>query len=253
MQAIWLGEVKVFQRETSRVISSIASPLLWLFFFGAGLGGRVVLDLPRGVGYTAFIYPGLIVMSVLFGSMFYGLYIVWDRKLDFLKEVLAAPIRRDSVFLGKVLGGTTDAIVQALLLLVLGALLLPFMQPGFQGLLPAGIFLALPVIFLLAVSIASLGLGIGTLFESFEGFQVVVSFIAFPMFFLSGGLFPVDGLPPALAFGVKINPLTYGVDALRQVLIGHGSFALAIDLGVIVGFALAMMAIGTWAFSRMKL
>src|SRR6185295_13643622 len=106
VRAIWLREFKVFLREKSRVVASVAQPIVWLVLVGGGLGGRVDVDLQPGYNYTAFIFPGLLFMSVLFSAMFYGMYIVWDRKLDFLKEVLAAPVRRSSIFLGKVLGGT---------------------------------------------------------------------------------------------------------------------------------------------------
>lgn len=252
VQAIWLREFKVFQREKSRVIASIASPLLWMVFFGAGLGARLSPELFLGLGYTTFIFPGVLVMSVLFGSIFYGLYIVWDRKLDFLKEVLAAPVRRTSVFLGKVLGGTTDALVQSVLLLSVGSLLLTAIDPTFRGINPLGALLALPVVFVLAVSIAALGLGIGSMFESFEGFQVVISFLAFPLFFLSGALYPLVDLPPWLMTITHLNPLAYAVDLLRTLLLGVGTISPLLSAGVLLGFMGAMLGFGAFMFHRMK-
>lgn len=254
VQAIWLREFKVFQREKSRVVSSVASPLFWLILFGAGFGSRVELgDIAGGLSYTAFIFPGMLFMTVLFTSMFFGMYIVWDRKLDFLKEVLAAPVSRPSIFLGKVLGGTTDALMQGVLLMVIGALLLPFLGP-FPGINPVGAVLALGVVFLIAVAIASLGLGIGTMFESFEGFQVVMSFVVFPLFFLSGALYPVSGPgTPAYVEALQTaNPLTYAVDLLRYLLLGVGQTSPLVDLGVLLGFTAAMLAFGTVMFQRMK-
>lgn len=252
VQAIWLREFKVFQREKSRVIASLATPLIWMVFFGVGLSGRVQLDLPPGINYTAFIFPGVLVQTILFGSIFYGLYIVWDRKLDFLKEVLAAPASRASIFLGKVLGGTTDALVQATLLLTVGNGVLFVLSPGFHGISPLGAVLSLPVVLAVTMSFASLGLGIGTMFDSFEGFQVIISFLAFPLFFLSGALYQLDGLPPALSVLTHLNPLTYAVDLLRTLLIGQGTIAPWLSAAVLTGWTLLMLGFGTVMFQRMK-
>jgi ABC-2 type transport system permease protein len=252
VQAIWLREFKVFQREKSRVISSLATPLIWMFFFGVGLSGRVQLDLPAGINYTAFIFPGVLTQTILFGSIFYGLYIVWDRKLDFLKEVLAAPASRASIFLGKVLGGTTDAIVQAVLLLTVGYGLLFVLSPGFQGFNPLGMALSLLVVLAVTMSFSALGLGIGSLFDSFEGFQVVISFLAFPLFFLSGALYPLTDLPPYLTVLTRLNPLTYAVDLLRALLMGQGLIPMWLSAAVLIGWTLLMLGFGTFMFQRMK-
>lgn len=252
IQAVWLREFKVFQRETSRVIASVASPLLWMVLFGAGLGTRVDLGLGRDINYTTFIFPGVIVMSVLFGTMFYGLYIVWDKKLDFLKEVLVAPVSRSSVFIGKVLGGTTDPMVQTVVMLTLGAVLLQLLDPAFQGISLVGAILVVPVVFLVAVAIAALGLGIGSMFDSFEGFQVVGSFVSFPLFFLSGALYPLDGLPPYLQVLTTLNPMTYAVDLIRTLLIGVGQIPVLTSVAVLVAFAALMLAFGIVMFQRMK-
>lgn len=252
IQAVWLREFKVFQRETSRVVASIASPLLWMVLFGAGLGSRVDLGLGKDINYTTFIFPGVLVMSVLFGTMFYGLYIVWDKKLDFLKEVLAAPVSRSSVFLGKVLGGTTDPMVQSVIMLTLGAILLRLIDPAFEGIDPLGAIFVLPVVFVVAVAIAALGLGIGSMFESFEGFQVVGSFVSFPLFFLSGALYPLDGLPAYLQVLTTVNPMTYAVDLIRTLLLGVGQIPIVTSVAVLLAFAGSMLAFGTFMFQRMK-
>ena len=242
--SVWWREFKVFQREKSRVISSLVSPLMWLFVFGAGVGS-IASGQTGDVGYQDYIYPGILSMSVLFGSVFFGLYIVWDRKLDVLKAVLVAPVSRISIFFGKVLGGCTDITIQVLLLLAFSFL--------FPSVNPWGIPLALLFLSVTAISMVSLGLTIGSFFESLEGFQVVSTFLVFPLFFLSGALFPVgDRLPGWLQGVVMLNPLTYCVDGVRGALLGLNAFPLLADLGVIMVFAVLMIIAGSAAFSRMK-
>src|SRR5919197_3311782 len=117
LYAVWLREFKVFLRERSRLIASIFTPLLWLFVVGSGLGSA---NLSVGVDYQKFIFPGIISMSVIFSSVFFGSYIIWDRKFDFLKSVMVAPVTRDTIFTGKTLGGMTNSLVQVAILLVIG-------------------------------------------------------------------------------------------------------------------------------------
>jgi ABC-2 type transport system permease protein len=242
--SIWWREFKVFQREKSRVISSLVSPLMWLFIVGTGLGSSASFE-GVNVPYMDYIYPGILAMSVLFGSVFFGLYIVWDRKLDVLKAVLVAPVSRVSIFFGKVLGGCTDVTIQVLLLLAFSFL--------FPAVNPWGIPLAILILFITAIAMVSLGLTIGSFFESLEGFQVVSTFLVFPLFFLSGALYPVsDKLPGWLQGVVKLNPLTYCVDGVRGALLGLNTFPLVADLGVIFIFAVLMIMAGSAAFSRMK-
>jgi len=240
--ALWLREFKVFTRERSRVVTSIFTPILWIFVFGGGLGSAVRIG---GVNYQVFIYPGILAMSVLFSSVFFGTYIVWDRKIDILKEVLVAPLSRTSIFVGKVLGGCTDSMVQALIMLLVGFALGVYLSPS-------AILLAILLLFLLALSLVSTGLIIGSLMESPEGFNMIVSFLVFPLFLLSGALFPLDNLPLWLKALTYIDPVTYGVDGLRTVTIGVSQFPLYVDLAVLTGFAAAMFTVGTRAFERMK-
>ncbi|HTS89857.1 MAG TPA: ABC transporter permease [Gemmatimonadales bacterium] len=248
--AIWYREWKVFLREKSRIVASIVNPILWLLVFGGGLGGSVSLP---GVEYQAFIYPGILAQAVLFTSIFFGVYIVWDRKIDFLKEVLVAPISRASIFLGKVVGGATDGVIQSLILLLLGAVLGKVgLIPGLR-LTPISLLLSLGILLLTTAALVSVGLIIGSRMESPEGFQLVSSFLLFPTFFLSGALFPLDRLPTWLGGLVRLDPLTYSVDALRQVILGSSHFGLALDLWVIALWTVAIFACGTWAFNRMKL
>jgi ABC-2 type transport system permease protein len=240
--ALWLREFKVFTRERSRMASAVFTPILWLVVFGSGLGSSVSIE---GLDYQTFIYPGIVSMSVLFTSIFFGVYIVWDRKIDFLKEVLVAPLRRSTIFMGKVIGGMTDSLIQGSIILLLG----PFFGVDYTI---KGVLMAYIAIFFMAAGLVSLGLIIGSQMESPEGFGMVVSFVVYPMFFLSGALFPIDNLPSWLAPLVLLDPLTYGVDAMRGALIGQARFPYVIDVAVIAVFAAAMMRVGTLAFRRME-
>lgn len=240
--AVWWREFKVFQREKSRIVSSIMQPLMWLFLFGTGIGASINLS---EVNYQDYIYPGILAMSVLFGSVFFGLYIVWDRKLDVLKAVLVAPVTRLSIFLGKVLGGCTDVMLQIIVLL-----LFSFLFPSIHC---WGIPQAFLLLFITSIALVSLGLALGSLMESLEGFQVISAFLVFPLFFLSGALFPVDNrLPSWLSGLVRINPLTYAVDGVRGALLDVHVFPFYIDLGIITLFAACMLLLGSILFARMK-
>jgi len=239
--AVWLREFRVYLREKERAISSIVSPLLWLFAFGTGLGASVTI---AGVNYQLFIFPGIIAMTLMFTSIFYGMYVIWDRKLDFLKEVLVAPISRRNVFIGKMLGGVTDAMIQVAVLLILAALLgIPIT--------PYGALMALPAMLLITICMTSIGLFFGAVFSSFESFQLVMQFVLWPLFFFSGALFPLENLPGWLASLTYFDPLTYGVDAMRGVMLGMGKMPLEVDLLVLGVFTLVTIWMGASAFERM--
>lgn len=240
--AVWLREAKIYIREKERLVSSIISPLLWIFGFGAGLGSTVASV--GGYPYQVFIYPGIMVMTVLFTSLFYGVYIIWDRKLDFLKEVLVAPISRASVFAGKMLGGATDAMVQVIYLIIIGFFIsIPFT--------PLVIIEAFLMLLLISIAMVSIGLVIGANLTSPEGFSLVINFVMWPMFFFSGALFPVSNLAPWLSAVTYINPLTYGVDAMRGIILGINHFPILVDAGVLIIFAEIMMGFGILSFRRM--
>lgn len=241
LYAIWQRELKVFFREKSRVVAMVVNPILWLFIFGGGLGSRFSVG---DVNYQNFLYPGTIVMAVLFSSIFYGAYIIWDRKLDFLKEVLVAPLSRSTIFFGKVLGGVTDALLQASILLLLA--------PLFGVGIGFNIILVYVFLFILVVGLVGMGLIIGSLMESPEGFGMITSFLNFPLLFLSGALYPLDNLPSWLHILTRANPVTYGVDAMRGLMLGIGTFDLIVDFAVLSAFAISIVAIGTVAFRRMK-
>ena len=242
--ALWLREFKVFMREKSRLVASTFTPILWLFVIGSGLGAANPSTAP-GVDYQQFIFPGIVAMSIIFSSVFFGSYIIWDRKFDFLKSVMVAPVSRGSVFVGKTLGGMTTSLVQAAILLAIGAAIgIPFT--------PLSLVQVVATILLMSFGLTSLGLALGSYMYSLEGFQMIVSFVVFPLFFLSGALFPLDNLPGWLGILTAADPATYGVDALRHAMLGVGSNSIGFDGAVLVGYTAALGAFGIFSFKRMK-
>jgi ABC-2 type transport system permease protein len=240
--AVWLREFKVFLRERSRLVASTFTPLLWLFVIGSGFGSTTAYT---DIDYQTFIFPGIVSMSVIFSSVFYGSYIIWDRKFDFLKSVMVAPVNRGIVFTGKTFGGMTNSLVQAFILIVIGAVI------GIQ-------FTALSlaqttlVVLLFSFALTSLGLALGSYMHSLEGFQMIVSFVVLPLFFLSGALFPLDNLPEWLSILTMIDPATYAVDALRNAILEIGSYPFKVDVGILIAFTSGLGAFGVFSFGRMK-
>ena len=247
---LWLREVKRYLRDRTRIISSFVQPLLWLVIFGAGFGMRFALP---GGSYQQYLFPGIVGQTLLFTSMFMGISVIWDRDFGFLKEVLVAPVSRMTLFLGKMVGDSTDAVIQGVIVFALGAVLGIAIDP-------LAFLICLPIMMLITFGLVSIGLTIASFMGSLESFGAIQTFINLPLFFLSGALFPISGplavgVPGWLQAASAFNPLTYGVDALRSILLG-GTYAalqpLWINLAVIVGFDVVMIAVGTWAFTRMK-
>jgi ABC-2 type transport system permease protein len=254
LYAIWLREFKVFLREKSRLVASIFTPLMWLFVIGSGLGSAVsnpsTLSTAGKVGseidYQQFIFPGVICMSVIFSSVFFGSYIIWDRKFDFLKSVMVAPVSRTTIFIGKTFGGMTTSIIQAAILLVFGLAIDIHYTPF-------SIVAIAVIILLLSFALTSLGLTLGSYVESLEGFQLIVSFVVFPLFFLSGALFPLDNLPGWLSILTMVDPATYAVDALRSITLGTtGKNPFVVDIGILLVCVIALGIIGMLSFRKMK-
>ena len=224
-------------------------PLLWLVVFGVGIGASLRGSLP-GLSYQQLIFPGIVGQTLLFTSMFMGISVIWDKEFGFMKEILVAPISRFSIFLGKMFGDSTDALIQGTIVILLGLAL------GMQ-VDPISFIICLPVMLLITFGLVSIGLTIASFMGSLESFGAIQSFINLPLFFLSGALFPIQNLPDWMQGASKVNPLTYGVDALRAILLGgawepYQVQPILIDVGIVAGFDLVMIAIGTWAFSRMK-
>jgi ABC-2 type transport system permease protein len=234
---IWYRDVLRFWRDRARLLVTFAQPLLYLLIFGTGLssalssaGGFGGAGAPAGFSYTQFIFPGIIGMSVLFGSMFAAVSIVWDREFGFLKEVLVAPIDRSAVAIGKALGGATQAMAQGLVLLVLA----PFVG---VKLTLMSVLALIPLVFVLAFALSAMGVAIASRMRSMQGFQVVMNFLMMPMFFLSGALFPLSGLPSWMTVLTRIDPAAYGIDPLRRVLLeGAGMPPATLDrMGLTIG------------------
>ena len=247
---LWLREVKRYLRDRVRIVSSFVQPLLWLVIFGTGIRFSVAI---AGVSTQQYIFPGIVGQTLLFTSMFMGISVIWDREFGFLKEILVAPVSGISIFLGKMFGDSTDAVIQGILIFLLGILL------GIR--LTAVMFLEmLPIMLLTTFGLVSLGLTIASFIENLESFGAIQSFVNLPLFFLSGALFPVNGayalsVPSWLRIASNFNPLTYGVDALRTVVLGgawKSVYPFYFDLLVICGFDICMIIIGTIAFNRRK-
>jgi ABC-2 type transport system permease protein len=241
--AILLREAKIFLREKERIVSILISPLLFLFVMGRGMAdGQSPVP---GFTYQQFIFPGIMAMVILFTSITYGLYIVWDKRLDFLKEVLAAPISRATLFFGKALGGMLGALIETVILLIIGAL---FILP--QS--PLQVLLCLLVAFPVSYMITNLGLTIGARMKSMEGFGLVMSFLTWPLFFFSGALFDLQTAAPYIRAICLVDPVTYAVDLLRIIMLGRGYFSVWADLGALAFFCLATTLIGVSAFGKLQ-
>jgi ABC-2 type transport system permease protein len=241
MWALTWRDLVRFLRDRSQVLGAFARPLLWLVFMGKGLSASV--QLKGGVGYQHFVFAGAIAMAVLFGGMFQGVTIIWDREFGFLKEVLVAPISRVTIVLGKTLSGTVVTVVQ-------GCLTLLFAPVVGLHLAPASLLALLGIIVLLSLGMTAMGVVVATRMQTFEGFGVISNFVILPLYFLSGGVFPVDRLPTWMAILVRLNPVTYGVDLMRHALVQPAAFAVGLDLLVLIGFAAAMVALALVWFRR---
>ncbi len=227
------------------IVASLGSPLLYLIAFGFGLG-PVFQKAGQG-SYLQFVAPGIVGMSVLFSSIFSGIGLLWDRQFGFLKETLVAPVPRLQIMVGRTLGGASVSLIQGFLVLII-CLLVGF-RPAHVSTLP------LAVLFMVLISIvfAALGTAIGSTLQNMQGFQLIMNFLVMPIFFLSGALFPLTGLPVGLAVATRIDPLTYGMDGLRGAFIGLSHFGPGLDAAVLCGVASIFIALGARAFSRIQI
>jgi ABC-2 type transport system permease protein len=241
---MWLRQMKRFMRARARIVASLAQPLLFLVTFGFGF--RAIFQQAGAGNYIDFLAPGIICMAIVFSSVFSGIEVMWDRQFGFLKETLVAPVSRVALMFGRTLGGATVALIQGLLVLIV-TLIVGF-RPTNWALLPA----AIVVMALIAIIFTAFGTAIGAKLRDMQGFQLIMNFIIMPLFFLSGALFPLDGLPGVMYAIVRIDPLSYGVDALRGLLTGATHFGLALDLGVLVVVAAGLVGLGSYFFSRIE-
>jgi len=261
---IWYRDILRFWRDRWRLVASLAQPLLFLLVFGSGLSsslqGSSSFGTSGGLSYIQFMYPGIIGMAILFSSIFGAMSIVWDREFGFLKEVLVAPIDRYAVAIGKALGGTTQAMIQGLILLVLA----PFVGVKLSLLT---VLTMIPLAAVLAFGLSSFGVALASTMKSMQGFQVVMNFLMMPMFFLSGALFPLSGLPGWMTVLTRIDPASYGIDPLRRVVLSESGLPSAVidklgltingqllsvplEAGIMLAFGVVMLTIAVISFNR---
>jgi ABC-2 type transport system permease protein len=263
---IWYRDIIRFWRDRVRLVMSLAQPILYLAIFGVGLsstlgksGSLQGAGLPASFSYIQFMYPGVLGMAVLFTAIFSAMSVVWDREFGFLREILVAPISRSAVALGKALGGATQAAFQGVVMLVFA----PFVG---VHLTVVSVLEVIPLLFLLAFALTSFGVAISARLKTMQGFQVVMNFLMMPMFFLSGALFPLRGLPGWMTVLTRFDPVAYGiapvrsailggaglpqaaVDRLTSVTIGSYIVPIGVDVAVLAAFSAAMLAIAMRSF-----
>jgi ABC-2 type transport system permease protein len=262
MTEIWRGtwvvsyrELLRFVNERSRMVGSFAQPLIFLVIFGAGFGNLIGQVAP-GVNFIEFMYPGIIAMGVLTTSLFAGVSVVWDREFGFLRELLVAPLGRTGIVFGKAIGAAAVALLQVGLMLLITPIVGVEIDLG-------TILLLVPISFILSIALSGLGLTVASFMRSQQGFQLLIQLLIFPLIFLAGVFFPINQAPEWLQVISKFNPLTYGVDAIRQVflgttdprvgvtVLGH-TMTLAEEVLLISAFALVLITVAAWAFNRQE-
>ncbi len=261
---IWFRELLRFVREPARIVATIAQPLLYLAVVGKGIASTMSINgAPGGMDYLKFMYPGIIGMSLLFTSIFSGVSIIWDREFGFLKEVLVAPVPRWAVAVGKILGGSTVAVLQSVIIIVLA----PMIGVGVTAKM---VLLLIALSFILSFAVTGLGVAIAARMDSMQGFQMIMNFMIMPLYFLSGAMFPITTSPQWMKSVMTINPLSYGVDAIRNVIFsdtmiqvgpvtrplvevaraaGLIRWDLALDAAVLAGLAVLLASVAAVTFS----
>ena len=242
---LWLRQLKRYFRSKSRIVGALGQPLLFLFALGFGFG-PIYQQAGQG-DYIQFLVPGIMAMTILFTSMFTGIEIIWDRQFGFLKETLVAPVSRFHIMLGRSLGGATIAIFQGLVVFAISF----FAGFEVENWLMAPV--AIVFMFLTAMLFTALGTAIASFLEDMQGFQLIMNFLIMPTFFLSGALFPLDGLPGVLTYITMFNPLSYGVDALRGALIGATHFGFLVDFAALGIGGTILLFIGGYLFSKVQI
>jgi ABC-2 type transport system permease protein len=236
--------MKRFIRAKSRIFGALAMPLFFLAFLGLGFRKMAIPGMSADVDYIHFLVPGIIGMSILFSSTFGGLSMLWDREFGFLKEIMVAPVSRVSIVLGRIAGGATTTLIQAMLILGISVIM------GFKVASVSSVFLALVFMTLISITFLGLGLIFASKMRDMQGFSIVMNFVIFPLFFLSGALYPLDNFPAWLRSISKVNPLTYGVDGMRSSLIGISSFSTLYDLILLSVFSAVMIFLGAYFFEK---
>jgi ABC-2 type transport system permease protein len=256
---VWWRDVLRYWRDRIRVVASLAQPLLYLVIFGTGLASSLGGGFAGagGASYTQFMFPGVMGMAVLFTAIFGAMSIVWDREFGFMRELLVAPIDRAAIAIGKTLGSATQAMIQGLILLVLA----PFVGVKLDLLVVAELIV---LVFVLAFGLSAMGVALASGMRSMQGFQMVMNFLMMPMFFLSGALFPLSGLPGWMTVLTRLDPAAYGIDPIRRVLLGSSGFpadrlgltlfdqtlAIPVESAIVIAFGLVMLGVAVRAFQK---
>ena len=242
---LWLRAVKRYVRSKPRIIAALGQPLLFLIALGFGFGP--IFQRAGQGNYIQFLAPGVIAMTILFTAIFSGIELIWDRQFGFLKETLVAPVPRIYVMIGRTLGGATVALMQGIIVVVI------CLAAGFRVTNYGALPIAIAVMILVAVMFTALGTAVASVLSDFQGFQLIMNFLVMPIFFLSGALFPLVGLPKVLDIIATIDPLSYGVDGLRSSLVGIAHFGIPLDFAVLLIIASALLGLGSYLFSRIQL
>ncbi len=241
---LWLRQIKRYIRSKARIVGSLGQPLLFLLALGYGFGP--VFQRAGGGNYIQFLAPGIIAMGILFTSVFTGIEIIWDKQFGFLKETLVAPVSRIEIMLGRTLGGATVAVLQGIIVLAISVL------AGFRPELSARLPLAFVFMFLISILFTAFGTAIASLLDDMQGFQLIMNFVIMPIFFLSGALFPLKGLPAGILAVASVNPLSYGIDGLRGTLVNGIHFGFISDLAILSGLSVVLLVIGGYLFSKIE-
>lgn len=242
---LWLRQLKRYIRSKPRILGSLGQPILLLLALGFGFGP--IYSRAGGGDYMQFLAPGIIGMGILFNATFSGIEIIWDRQFGFLKETLVSPVSRLHIIIGRTLGGGTIAIFQGFIIFVITLFV------GLNIVSLSQLPLALVFMMLIALFFTGLGTAIASILNDMHAFPLVMNFVIMPLFFLSGALFPLEGLPGVFTFIEKINPLSYGVDGLRGTLTGVSHFGLFTDFVVLSFLTVLILAIGSYLFSKIQI
>lgn len=241
---LWMRQIKRYFRSKSRIIGAVGQPLLFLLALGYGLGS-VYKRAGQG-DYLQFLVPGIIAQTILFSAMFYGAMIIFDRQFGFLKETLVTPVSRLRIMLGGAFGGATTAVMQGAIVFII-ALLLGFRPTDWLTVPVALVFMVA-----LALAIACFSSGIGSFVQDMQGFQAINQFLIFPLYFLSGALYPLTGVPAWLRIIAECNPISYTVDAMRWSLIGQTHLGIWRDVWALAITLVVCVTFGALRFRRIE-
>jgi ABC-2 type transport system permease protein len=236
---IWRRELIRFRTDRLRAVTSLIQPVLFLFVLGTGLSSLAGQSMPPGISFKTFIYPGVLAMSVLFTAIFSAASIVWDREFGFLREILVAPVSRASIVIGKCLGGATIATFQGIIFLILAGLAdVPYN--------PVLILTLIGELLLLSFTLTAFGVMMAARIKQFQAFMALTQMLVMPLFFLSGALYPLTGLPGWLSVLTRLDPLTYAVGPMREAVFSHLHMPLAFEQQLAPGITWGGWLVPLW-------